>query len=347
MALLESGTVIVHGQKLNAAAQTYVQQACARADAHCVVWPARGTPPIPPSGPTLLIAGLSAGDRQIPRETLELMTAFSGAPLLLLSQEPLVRPSISLDSGRIQLVSPPHVEGSLYPRIRALLSDQRPAPRFRVHDTSPMGFSALGNRVVLHESERARFWVGGIACVGNKSTKDLPPLPYLFEQSAAGITAIIPTSPEAAPHLNGAKVDQVAQNIRIEEPLEMKLAALKELLPSGHGIVHFSSRVSEWLFYWPEGGAELTLLSPLRLPNVFHFGAQLIQAGSLLKIPAAAGDVVVGMSRPPSSHACREVIGGASALGSVAMSGRSLLKLFDEALRATPVPFSLACVQVM
>lgn len=345
-----SGTVVVGERKLSQATIGLVKAACHRADAACVTWPVKGSPPALEEGPGLLVAGLAAAEWQISREALDMMAAYPGLPLLLLPTDPLVRHTLSVQDGRVHLVSPPHGVPRIHARVRALLGDQRSGARRRTHDTVPMGFQSLGNRVGNHESERSRWWVGVAACAAKSAATPIPALPYVFELAASGLTTIVALAgldAEEPLRLDNELIERVVRQLRAEEPDEDKEGALRELLPAAHGVIHLAPGASEWLLYWPMRGAPLAMLSPMRLPNVFHFDGQLAGASRLLRHRAASGDLVVGLSRPLMDAGGGDLLRSAAARASMQSGGSILLKALDEALRAGSEPATAVLAEAL
>lgn len=341
-------TVVLAGKRLSSAATTHVMAAAQRAEATCATWTGKGPLPAIEDAPGVLVAGLAAGERRIPREALDMMAAFPGLPLLLLSTDPLVRHSVSIQEGRVHLMSPPHVEAKIFARMRALLADQRPVAHRRA-DTAPMGFQAVGSRVIVHESERSRWWVGTLGCLGKRQSPGIASIPYLFEQAAAGLTVLVPFRPEVSSDVKveGGDVERVMKRMRLAESDEAKVDGLREVVPAGHGVMHLSPSAGEWLFYWPSSTHPLALMSPLRLPPRFLFEQQLREGSPLLRIAAASGDVAVGMSREVLAQDGRDVLEGGAAGAAMETGGAALLRAMDATLRESPEAMSAAIVEVL
>ena len=76
-----------------------VADACDRVKAWCIPWRGEAEPPgqgLP--SPGMLIAELAPGERTLPADIVDLCTrCFPGLPILMLSREPLIRPTIARD----------------------------------------------------------------------------------------------------------------------------------------------------------------------------------------------------------------------------------------------------------
>src|SRR5262245_15044422 len=98
-----------------------VTEACEHARVGIGFWDASG-PREGTAVPSLILAALPAGERTIPAEVADAVDAgFPAAPLLLLCDEPLVRPTVSLQQGRVTLLGHPLTREKISGRIRTAL----------------------------------------------------------------------------------------------------------------------------------------------------------------------------------------------------------------------------------
>ncbi|HYQ01842.1 MAG TPA: hypothetical protein VER96_24380 [Polyangiaceae bacterium] len=121
-------------------------------------------------GADILIAGLRAGRRLVPDEYLSFLSRRSvEASLMLICQEALVRPCVSLSQGRVTLVGPDPDAETIYNRLRVLLAErasphgsgaERAAPTWWVADSPCFGRTtpACGDE---HGSLTLAFELGG------------------------------------------------------------------------------------------------------------------------------------------------------------------------------------------
>lgn len=307
-----------------------VVRACAQAQALYVSWSGDDHLPAMSQAASLLIAGLTPGEREIPEDIVRLMTrAIPGLPVLLLCDEPLTRPSVSLQNGRVTLLGPPFSRTRIYSRLRVLLAD-RGVPAESV-------VAGAARPVVTCERQRTQWWVAALDAWGPRAGL-APRTPVLLHQSTAkGLTAVLPAS-------GGAplpSIERVVEAVRRSEPDAEKEAALSELLGAGVGLIHLSPAAREWLFYWPAAAWPLLIHSSTRLPPRFDLGATIERLESrILRLSAASGDLVVGTTRvAPAAMAD-------SMWEAMADGGPVLLDLFTHTLRDQPASFSGVLVEV-
>ena len=103
------------------------QEACQRAGALPIPWDGQAPLPELPrelaAQPLAVLGALASGERQIPEDLLRLCTRDRpGASLLLLCRESLVRPTVSLQNGRVNLIEPPFSVRRIASRLRLMLA---------------------------------------------------------------------------------------------------------------------------------------------------------------------------------------------------------------------------------
>lgn len=297
-------TVVVASHRMPEALLGDIVNACEKANVRRFLWTgdaagsgspatqlvswlaATGAPP-----PALLIAWLAAGERRVPDDIVELMTrSMPTISLLLLCEEPLVRPSVTIQSGRVTLLSAPLNTGRIASRIRALTANSVSATGSLVG--TGRGDVMMGP-VRTRERQHANGWVGAVACSGDGAEG----MPLVLQGMNEGLTALVRIDP-GAPAMGEAEATRIADAMRREEPDEDKERALRDLLGGGYGVLHLAPDGEDWIFYWPAGPeVPLKILSPMRLPNSYNLSRALGRSGSLMmRVPAASGDVVVALS---------------------------------------------------
>ena len=308
-----------------------VAYACEQGRALYLSWSGDNHLPSMSHSASLLVAGLAKGEREIPEDVFRLMTrGVPGLPLLLLCDDALTKASVSLQSGRVTLLGPPHTRAKVYGRIRMLLAER--GRRTETTDLRPD--SPLATR----ECQRALWWVAGLDCYGGAPDAAPRRLPVTLHQSTSeGLTGVLPIA------CGGFKPDasQLAEVMRRPETDARKERALSDLVGSGVGVIHLSPSAREWVFYWPDVKWPLLVHSPLRLPSSFDLAAAIEESDSrLFRLAAAAGDLVAGLSAPvPSAE-------GADLRAAAADGGPVLLDLFERALRDHPAPLSAVLAEV-
>jgi hypothetical protein len=307
-----------------------VARACVQAQALYLSWSGDDHLPAMSQAASLLIAGLAPGEREIPEDIVRLMTrAIPGLPVLLLCNEPLTRPSVTLQSGRVTLLGPPFSRTRIYSRLRVLLAD-RGAPAESV-------VAGAARPVVTCERQRTQWWVAALDAWGPGAGLTPGAPVHIHQSTAKGLTAVLPAQ-DSAP-LPG--IERVVEAVRKSEPDGEKEAALAELLGTGVGVVHLSPAAREWLFYWPSPGWPLLIHSSTRLPPRFDLRATIERLESwVLRMAAAPGDLVVGTTRSPPG-VMTDTMWDAMADG-----GPVLLDLFTQTLRAKPASMCGVLVEV-
>jgi hypothetical protein len=286
--------VIVATSGLDGELATAVSEACARATALALPWAGEpGAPPLPAGiagEPLAVLAALAPGERQIPERLLRLLTRERpGASLLLLSRESLVRPTVTLQNGRVTLMEPPFSPRRIASRLRMLLSH----PGAEGDDgerTSVVGSADDDCLMTLHEHQRPTYWVGALGRSGGPGSERTLCPPALLEESR-GITIFIRASAEAPP---AQQLTDAAELLLTGGEPEVLGARLHGLLGDHAGVLHLPARGEEWLVYWPGVGGRLWLFSPQRLPPCWDLAAAAVESpGSCLRVPAGGGDVVM------------------------------------------------------
>jgi hypothetical protein len=324
-------TVIIATAGLDDEAAASAQQACARLSARPLLWGGEANQPAPTlteNSVVTVLAALPPGERQIPERLVRLATHdWPGASILLLCRESLVRPSVSLQNGRVTLVEPPFSVRRIASRLRVIFADSTEGPRRDLGQTG----------AVLREHQRAGYWMGALLA-GSKSA-----VPWYDHRQT--LTALVPAG-EAAPAPDRlARAAEVL--VRGGEPDAMA-AALTELGVTD-GLVHLDAAGEEWIVFWPLVDRPLWLCSAQRLPPSWDLAATARESASrCVRVPAASGDIVLTLPSPPPEWAPnRAASAGVSAelpgelTDALADGGPAVLEVLEARLRGRRSPFTL------
>ena len=256
---MATAQVIADTDRLDDAVVAELGAVCARASAEVVPWRSLAT-----SQPILIVGALRRGERQIPAPLLDVVNA-RGAALLLISDDPLVRPVIATHGGRVTLVAPTVSRARLRGTIRMLLARHGRFAREQLH----------------HHVWTATF---GSA----------PQTPALHQDASGAVTAVFPFNPawSGAEPLS-IEAHQLACAGKSLDDEERQLR-LRELFGSVAGMVHLSRDTAEWTLYWPSSVYPVLLCSVHRLPAVCNLAAQA--DAQVVHLAASPGDVIVGLS---------------------------------------------------
>lgn len=247
--------VIMHPRFGGARAQQ-VRAACARIGASISTAERQarnlGTAP-------LLVAALPAGSRVVPAEALELAAvADEDATLLLFADEPLVLPVVTLQRGRVVVVSPNASPARLAGVLSMLLGVVRPA-----NDTSR---ERLGTRAWSIEG-------GATVTLARKGP----------------VSALVPFEDGQAPSAD--LVERTRSALALANP-----ARIRELIGASAGVVHLSRSPREWIIYWPRTDRRIWIHSPVRLPHVVELGSVASRTDDrIVRMPARSGDVALAV----------------------------------------------------
>lgn len=274
--------VVVATAELDDDTRRCVAAACDRLSARYVPWE---DGELRLERPSLLVAGLPAGQRRVPPHLMRLCTeTHPGTPLLLLCQEGLVSPTVSLHGGQIVLVGPPFSVARIHGRLAVLQAEL-------TSDDAQSVVTALdppGQQVWTRERLHDDVWVASIGCRGHR--RGSPPTPLLATHPD-GVTALLPmTAGDAlADEVRDAILDELRAPVVTAERLRRARAAGPDV-----GIIHYDRRSEEWLTTWPQPSQPLWLYSAQRLPSMCELGATMRRGGGRA-LGAAGGDVVLGL----------------------------------------------------
>ena len=318
-----------------------VQKACDLAHIQSVAW--SGKPELPAGArPALVISMLPSGERVIAEDLVGLMTRVQpGLPLLMLCSDELVRPTVSLQNGRVTLLGPPHTEERVAARLRILLADRR-------HDSSVgtlnYGIGAGDPRVFVNEQSTKRAYFAIASSRGNEPAGAETFAPVLDLADDRGMSALLTVSNVLEAELIKQAIGVVLSDDRDDEKERTLLSCVG---PSG-ALVHLSP-TNDWIFHWPDPTAGLFLVSPMRLPPVWSFASALGRTGTtFLRTAGAAGDVLVALWGVPwaTADGPSAKTEAAALLEESLDGGPQVLDLLVERLKHSEAPASGLVVEV-
>lgn len=333
-----------------------VQEACSKAHARYVPWAGEVGLPSLRKTPTVLVTGLRVGERRIPDDVLDLATnAYPDLSVLVLCREPLLRPTMSLNNGRITLVSPPLTSPRVASALRGLLSDRHVG--YASTDTAP-GLVGGKAPVAVRRYRRADCSVGVLAS-GVADGGGAPRLPVVRHTRTEGLTVLLPRPGIVVEPL----FDQVTASFRHDKTEAERGASLQDVLGDQAGALHLSPSADEWAIYWPLAQWPLLLASPLRLPNVWNMSRTLERIGkTFMLFPAAHCDMFAALTGYPSFGSVPEekasdgkassdrtdsvMLSASGLMPALSEGGAAFLEFLERSLRDRPAEFHAAIVEV-
>lgn len=325
--------VVVATSGLDEATMRQISAACDRLHARYVAW-ADSERPIADRA-DVVIAGLPAGQRRIPPHLLRQCTeAHPGTPLLLLCQEALVSPTVSLHGGQVVLIAPPFSASRIVGRLSVLHCEREPddAPSSVVTAVDDPA-ARVWSRERLHDD----VWLAALGC---RDPHDRPVVTPLATNQLEGALAILPVRPglELALPRRTELLDALHAPLA---PPERRLQL--ERLAGELGLVYFDRRSEEWIVHWPNPGQALWLCSAQRLPAAWDLGTSVATHGART-LRAAPGDLLIGLAgtaEAPFSDLAELVAAAAGARG-----GQAALAALERRLDARPQGVSGVLIEV-
>lgn len=309
-------TLIVAEPRMDAALAELVQRTCAFSGVEQRAWNGVERLDDLAGRAALAIGVLPLGARRIPGELAALVTEqLPGLPLVLLAQERLVRPLISLEEGRVSLLESPLEPALLTSCARALLAEAAP-----VQAGWWAAAAAEGTAIDRREYRVGRCWIGALDCDGGAADWSQRVLPWVHgaTEDAHELAVLL-----ARADADGRPVWRRGEGELVEGPI----AAL-ELRVRGDR--------PEWVIpalSTPDAAAAVGLFSSWRLPAWTALGQALPS-----RVIAAGGDLVVAMApAPPWVDSVRREAGG---------GGPALLDALEAELQRSPTPFSCVAVEL-
>jgi hypothetical protein len=276
----------------------------------------------------LAVGVLPRGMRRIPGELAALACdQLPGLPLVLLADEPLVRPLVSLQEGRVTLIEATLSASRLASCVRALLADTLGARGERGRWRPVLAADARPGAIERCEFRAGPCWLGALACRGPSGVmpRAVPWLCATDELSIVLAPADAPPAEDEAGPLAALGLGEGASAAETSVRLDCRQEP-------GH-----------WLLKGPGPQGALGLFSRLRLPSWSDLGRRDAPAGRAElrhRIAAASGDLVVALatgSRWADAAAARQELD---------VGGPDLLDLYEAELRRTPAPFACLLVEL-
>jgi hypothetical protein len=297
--------------------QKRVSAAASMAKARAFTAEPGNLPVLPANTNVIIVAELRPGERQIPDAVVELVQATRNAPLLLLCSEPLVRPTTTVQNGRVTLLGPPVAVGRIYSHLHMLLND---CTRRKERETIPIP-SAVGDSLEVVERQTALWWFGAVGC----EPQSLPHGKLFTIEGQDGIGAVLSREPSSEFVLRDA-LSSAKGNVD---------AMVGTCERAGvEAFIHLSRSAKEWTAYWSGQQASVALHSAMRVPPVWCAR----EGSGMLKIPAFAGDTAVATSGP--------LLPAQQFRDAVADQGPFVLHTMRGVLTATPTKFAGLIIEV-
>ncbi|MBA3707619.1 MAG: hypothetical protein H0W83_02220 [Planctomycetes bacterium] len=276
--------------------------------------------------PALIVGGLTPGLRAIPDEILKLSAEYGESRVLLLSEEPLVRPLVMLHDGRVWLVGPPYLDDVVRAAVMGALA---------ARVTLTTGAVAT-DRLIVDETILSTRWCATIS---------VQPEPNQTAPAArAGTTDKLCWS-MLAEQWSVAELDGTATRMRGQALAGLE-GALTEIMGSRAAAICLEQR--RWVLHWPNSSWSAWLCSRSRLPqrwNLFQPGRSG-DGPTQRTFPARSGDVILACTRLPGKP------GGTDAALAAAMHGGHALVAWlrarsaDEDREGNARPFAVVVMEM-
>lgn len=327
--------VLVATHRIDADLLGDVQEACSKAHARYVPWGGEVAMRELRKTPAVLVTGLRVGERRIPEDVLDLATnSYPDLSLLVLCREPLLRPTMSLNNGRVTLVSPPLTSPRVASALRSLLSDRQVG--YASTDTAT-GHLGPKSPVSLRRYRRADYWAGVMSCNGEGTVSKLP---LVRQTKTDGLTIVLPR-PGNTPDV---QMNAVVSGFKRDRAGTDRSASLEQVLGQHAGALHLAPGSDEWTIYWPHKDWPLFVSSPLRLPNVWNLADSMERVGkNLLRFHSAHCDMIAALTRFPGNA---DGESASALMPALAEGGAALLELLERKNNEQPVDMVGAVVEV-
>ncbi len=277
---MRSETVMLVPTGMEGPLRELALDACARADVRACVWDADTTQAA--DTPALLMAGLPAGERQIPPGVGDLIArVFPATPLLLLCNEPIVRPTITLQHGRVALLGEPLTVERVSSRIRTTLSG---AQTSGLSDGSGPG---RPGETRVREFRGREWWAGVIARpdAGESGADLMPVVARPGRQGCLALLAADARQRDAAARVRELAHDAAAHpGTQLEPALLARAAGLAAALWYVPSSQHWATTLAP--------GIRGFLYSPVRLPTSWPL-SNAADGGIGVQLAAGSGDVML------------------------------------------------------
>jgi hypothetical protein len=259
------------------AISTSLAAACERVGAELVFRSGSTDVPSPPPHPALLAALLPAGERVLPSDLVREMDAHVDLCLLLLCEEALLRPTLTIQEGRIVLLEPPLTASRIEARLRLLMTARC------VESAGGWSAAALESAETPAERHRtADFWFAVFMGAAAEQRRAIS----WRVRPRQGLSCALSEAP-----LDAGAVPALASSH--DPPGEDAERGCRAVLGEGGALVHLDPSACEWRFLLPDDGFVLRVFSHQRLPRAWDAGRALARSKSrLFRLAAAPGDVI-------------------------------------------------------
>lgn len=237
--------------------------------------------------PAFAIGAVPTGARSIPATIARrLAEQFPAVPLVMLCNEPLVRPSVSLQRGRVTLIGSPLTRDKITAQLRTPVA-------IPPDEASRNGRDSDTTRALRVREHRGVGWWS--ACLWRRlpaaPRQEIRPL--IGKLSGLGYVGLFPTAPGAI--LGEGLLETFAQAPGDPDP-ERSLASLVHRLGGQVAAVWLHPQRRLWLIAAPSHGPEFWLLSPLRLPQRWGLGRSACDPRTGVRsLPASNGDIIAAL----------------------------------------------------
>jgi len=224
----------------------------------------------PSANAALVVAGLRTGERAIPKPVLSLLDDDDQTtPILLGADEPLVRPVVHLQDGRVIVAGSTASAARVRGLVHMLLAE------------ALGGWETTDGKLLTTERLRPRSWSAEIASA------------VRVEHASGASTALVP--------LHGDDVDRdlvtAASALDVAND-DVTLHRLGDALGDRVGLVHLTADSRTWLAWWPGHGNPLWLHSPVRLPHAVDLARRDDGRPRAMRMNAQPGDLLVALTAP-------------------------------------------------
>jgi len=256
--------------------------ACAELNARCLPLEEDGVEGA--RSASVMIGALRQGQRRISQHVAEAADRFPNVPLLLFSEEPLIRPAVTLQRGRVTVVS-----GSTAPRALAA----RIRPFLKKHASWSGGLGGPG------ACEELSFGCYTAGFAGGRLTGD-DAVPHAHHASDGATLVLAPAGADPA------AIDRILVSTESDS---IKATAIETALGGRGAVIRLGEGGKSWALHWPRADWPLWLFSRLRLPNTTRLepGRAGRTGGGLFRMEARSGDVLVGMTTWPDGDSAGDL----------------------------------------
>ena len=275
----EAWTVQMWGGR--SAASAALAAACEQVGAE-LVFRAEGSDPSSPR-PALLAAVLPAGERSLAVEVVEQLDAHTDLCLLLLCEEALVRPTLSIQQGRIVLLEAPLTAARIEARLRLLLTTRCiEAPGQWLQASAPP--EAAPSSIAHQRFRTDGCWFAVFTGAGSPRCRAARWRSHVRHGLSWALSEAAPDAAAAADW--GPSPSSSPEDVELERAWSASLGL-------DAALVQLDASAGQWRFLLPQDGALLRVYSHQRLPRVWDPARALTRSKNrLFRLAAAPGDVV-------------------------------------------------------